>query len=325
MILVLLGDVMLGRGVAEEVPRHSPTWFWGDLLPLLREADLVAANLECALTLHDEAWRPGEKVFHFRGPPGAIGVLHAGHVGLASLANNHVMDFGEAGLLDTLRHVRDAGIATAGAGERLDDALRPALVSAGGVRVGLVAFTDNEPDWAADDMRAGTAWLDTDDVPGARAALEAGIRRARDAGAEFVVVSLHWGPNMVLRPPPHFRRIAEAAAEAGAGVLHGHSAHVPQGVGAHRGIPLLFDTGDVVDDYAVDPTLRNDRSFLYRLTVEGGAVRRLELVPIQLEYARVRLARPGEAEPLLARTEALSAELGTLLRREGGGLVWAGG
>jgi len=75
MNLVLLGDLMLGRGVGEEVPRHPPEWFWGDVLPLLREADLVVANLECALTVHREEWRPEEKAFHFRGPPEAVEVL----------------------------------------------------------------------------------------------------------------------------------------------------------------------------------------------------------------------------------------------------------
>lgn len=322
MNLVLLGDVMLGRGVGEEVPRHPPEWFWDDVLPLLRGADLVVANLECALTVHREEWRPEEKVFHFRGPPEAVDVLRAGNVRLVSLANNHAMDFCESGLRDTLRHLAAAGIATAGAGGDLAEALEPAIVTGGGVRVGMVAFTDNEPDWAAGASRPGVAWLDTDDARAASAALEAGILRARAAGAEFVIGSLHWGPNMVLRPPERFRRLARRAAESGAGVLHGHSAHVPQGIGVHGGCPLLFDAGDFLDDYAVDPALRNDRSFLYRLAIEGGAVRRLELVPVQLEYARVRIARPGEAEPLLVRTEALSGELGTVLRREGERLVW---
>lgn len=322
MILVLVGDLMLGRGVGEEVPRHTAEWFWGDALPLLREADLVVGNLECALTLQDEAWKPEEKVFHFRGPPRAVTVLRAANLGVVSLANNHAMDYGERGLLDTLRHVRDAGLGTAGAGVDLEAARQPALVEAGGLRVGVVAFTDNEPEWAAGVARPGVAWLDTDDAGAARDALAAGIRQAREAGAEFVIVSLHWGPNMVLRPPAHFQRLARAAAESGAGVLHGHSAHVPQGVGIHHGCPLLFDSGDFLDDYAVDPVLRNDRSFLYRLTVEGGAIRRMALVPVQLEYARVRLARPEEAEPLLARTQALSAELGTTLVQEGGCLVW---
>jgi poly-gamma-glutamate synthesis protein (capsule biosynthesis protein) len=324
MNLVLLGDLMLGRGVGEEVPRHPPEWFWGDVLPLLREADLAVANLECALTMHREEWRPEEKAFHFRGPPEAVEVLHAGNVRVVSLANNHAMDYQVTGLRDTLRHLGAEGIATAGAGEDLAEALEPAIVTIRGIRVGMAAFTDNEPDWAAGACRPGVAWLDTDDVAAARAALEGGILRARAGGAEFVIASLHWGPNMVLRPPRRFRRLARAAIESGAGVLHGHSAHVPQGIGVHRGCPLLFDTGDFLDDYAMDPDLRNDRSFLYRLAVEGGAVRRLELVPVQLEYARVRIARPGEAEPLLARTEALSRELGTVLRREGERLVWEG-
>src|SRR5437762_2017412 len=91
MILALVGDVMLGRGVAEEIERsgRAPESFWGDTLPLLRQADLVVAGLECAVTRHPVPWAHWPKVFHFNAPPQAIDVLHAAGVQLVSLANNH--------------------------------------------------------------------------------------------------------------------------------------------------------------------------------------------------------------------------------------------
>src|SRR6059058_2005009 len=116
MLLALVGDVMLGRGVAEEIARRPPESFWGDTLPLLREADLVVAGLECAVTTHPVPWTRWPKVFHFKTPPQATDVLRAAGVQLVSLANNHVLDFGVQGLLDTLDHLDAAGIAHAGAG-----------------------------------------------------------------------------------------------------------------------------------------------------------------------------------------------------------------
>src|SRR5215211_2756405 len=101
MLLALVGDVMLGRGVAEEIARRPPESFWGDALPLLRQANLVVAGLECAITSHSIPWTRTPKVFHFRAPPEAVEVLRAAGVGMVSLANNHTLDFEVEGLLDT--------------------------------------------------------------------------------------------------------------------------------------------------------------------------------------------------------------------------------
>jgi poly-gamma-glutamate synthesis protein (capsule biosynthesis protein) len=101
-------------------------------------------------------------------------------------------------------------------------------------------------------------------------------------------------------------------------VYYGHSAHVFQGVEVYRGKPILYDTGDFIDDYAVDERLRNDRSFVFLVSVEGGEFRRLELFPVVLSYACTGLAAGGVREEILRRMERLSAEMGTrFLRREG--------
>ncbi len=311
MRMALLGDVMLGRLVGEAVPRRAPESFWGDVLPLLRGADLVVANLECAVTTHARPWTRTPKVFHFRAPPEAVNVLRAAGVRLVSLANNHVLDFEERGLADTLLHLDAAGIVHAGAGVDLEAAESPALVEAGGVRVGVVAATDNEPDWEAGPGKPGTSWLP---VVADEAILDRVGRRAAEArgrGADLVVLSLHWGPNMVVRPPEEFRRFARGVLERGVDLVHGHSSHVFQGVEVHRGKPVLYDTGDFLDDYAVDPVLRNDLSLLFLAEVEGGAVRELRMVPVRLELAVVNRARGDDLEDVVARMKALCAELGT--------------
>jgi poly-gamma-glutamate synthesis protein (capsule biosynthesis protein) len=126
---------------------------------------------------------------------------------------------------------------------------------------------------------------------------------------------------MVERPRDLFRRFARAVVDLGADVYYGHSAHVFQGVEICRGKPILYDTGDFIDDYAVDPRLRNDRSFLFRLSLENGALERLELFPVSLPYARVERARGAEREAILDRMVGLSAELGTAFDRSEDGLV----
>ena len=320
--LALTGDVMLGRGVNETLRSMRPEEPWGDVLPLLSSADLRILNLECAITEHRRPWSRTHKVFHFRADPLAIGVLTAARVDACSLANNHTLDFEEQGLLDTLVHLETAGIRYVGAGRNQEEAARPVLLEGG---VALVAFTDNEPPFAARPDKPGTNYLPVSLEPEVLRRVEEAIEAAREAGANTVVISNHWGPNMVERPKESFRRFARAVVDRGADVYYGHSAHVFQGVEIYRGKPILYDTGDFIDDYAVDPALRNDRSFLFCVSVEGGDLRRLELFPVALPYAKVELARGTEQGAILDRMVGLSAEMGTTFERREDRLVFEPG
>lgn len=311
--LALAGDVMLGRGVNDELKHMRPGEPWGDVLPLLRGADVTIVNLECAITTHEQQWSRTPKVFHFRANPQAVEVLKAAHVAAASLANNHTLDFDTQGLLDTLAHLDRAGIHHAGAGRDLAQAARPAIVNVpgSGERVGLVAFSDNEAPFAVGVNMPGINYLPVSLEPHTLQRVDAAINSARNAGADIVVFSNHWGPNMVERPPPHFQAFARKVIDLGADVYYGHSAHLFQGVEIYRGKPILYDTGDFLDDYAIDPVLRNDQSFLFRLTLNKCCLRRVELFPVLLTFAKVQRATGAERGSIMKRMLKLSSEMGT--------------
>jgi poly-gamma-glutamate capsule biosynthesis protein CapA/YwtB (metallophosphatase superfamily) len=323
--LALTGDVMLGRGVAETLDHHQhPEEPWGDVWPLLDDADLRIINLECAITNSEQPWIRTPKVFHFRAPPSAIETLRAARIDACSLANNHTLDFEEQGLIDTLEQLDAAGIRHAGAGRNREEAAHPAIlaVRADPVRrVALLAFTDNEPPFAAGTDQPGTNHLPVSLRPDVLLRVQRTVAAVREVGVETVIFSNHWGPNWVLRPRELFRRFARAVIDLGVDIYYGHSAHVFQGVEIYRGKPILYDTGDFIDDYAVDPRMRNDWSFLFRVSVEEGRFARLDLTPVKLSYARVDLAQGGEREKILERMEGLSAEMGTVFTRHEGALT----
>jgi poly-gamma-glutamate synthesis protein (capsule biosynthesis protein) len=125
---------------------------------------------------------------------------------------------------------------------------------------------------------------------------------------------------MRLRPPPHFRAFAHALLEGGADVFHGHSAHVFQGIEIYQGKPILYDCGEFVDDYAVDPVLRNDWGLMYRLWLEEKRVREVELIPLLIDHCQVNLATGPNQEAIAKRIQMLSAELGSKVLCEGGRL-----
>jgi poly-gamma-glutamate capsule biosynthesis protein CapA/YwtB (metallophosphatase superfamily) len=301
--LALGGDTMLGRGVAEHLATHPVRSLFGeDLLDVLADTDGMLVNLECCISERGAPW-PG-RVFHFRAPPIAVEALNLLGVRWVTLANNHALDYGQAALLDTLEHLRRSGIAAAGAGENTTTAGAPVRVDLGGTAMTLLSFTDHPAAYAAGPGRPGVAYADVHH--GLPDWLWDTVRRLSLETAPLLV-SPHWGPNMTSRPPGYIRRAAAALRAAGAALIAGHSAHVFHGVTDH----VLFDLGDLVDDYAADPVLRNDLGLLWLLTVKDTVATTVQAVPLHLGYCHTTLARGDDATWIRRRFRRACAALGT--------------
>lgn len=309
--VAFLGDLMLGRGISRRLRDRTPDWFWGDTLPVLRQAAAVVANLESPLTTSDTRWRRSWKMFHFRADPSASAILERGKVRIVCLANNHMLDFSEAGLLDTLDTLDAAGIAHAGAGRDAAGAAAPAMLSLPTLTLGLFAATDNMRAFAAGPDRPGTNVLEFDDMPGPLSWVERSVSELRGRGADLVVLSLHWGPNMRRTPSRRFRRFAHAAIERGVDVVHGHSAHVVQAVERHGPGLVLYDTGNFIDDYWKFPLRRTVTSFVFLLDLQEGRPLRLRMVPVRIHPLPPRLATGRDFEAVTRRMAALCAAFGT--------------
>jgi poly-gamma-glutamate capsule biosynthesis protein CapA/YwtB (metallophosphatase superfamily) len=318
--LALAGDVMLARGVNEMIQEHGPRYPWGDLIPLAREADLFLINLECVIAESGEPFLP-QRVFYFRADPQAMQVLAEGGVDYVTLANNHAMDYQGPALLETIRHLDERGIANAGAGKDIEEAARFALLEARGIKVGVVAFADHFPEYAATPTGPGTNVIRITTEPPNFSRVEHSIQVARAAGADLVVFSIHWGPNMRHAPPDEFKQFARAILDAGADIFHGHSAHIFQGIEIYKGKPIFYDTGDLIDDYYVDSAYKNDQQFLFLVTATGSRVEHIELVPVLISQAQANIAQGVAADPILERMQSLSSAMGTERRREGDHLV----
>jgi poly-gamma-glutamate capsule biosynthesis protein CapA/YwtB (metallophosphatase superfamily) len=311
--IALLGDVMLGRAVAERLADVPPAEVWEpEVRELCRSCDLVICNLECCISTRGEPTeRVRHKPFFFRGPPQAVRSLEAIGVGAAGLANNHALDYGVEALIETLELLGEAGIAVAGSGRGESEARRGAIVEAGGRRLGLVAVSDHPREFAADRDSPGIAYGDL------RRAIPDWLadELARlDRECDQVVAFPHWGPNMTTEPASWQRRAAAELQEAGADLVAGHSAHVFHGAGWGRRGPLLYDLGDALDDYAVDPRLRNDLGVLAIWRPADPEVE-LELVGLDLGYCRTRLAAGHDAEWIAQRLAQACEPLGTRVER----------
>jgi poly-gamma-glutamate synthesis protein (capsule biosynthesis protein) len=313
--LALAGDTMLGRSVAHTLARTPPEALVApEVRAALAEADLVVLNLECCISERGEPWAAPGKRFFFRAPPRAVELLVLLGVDCVTLANNHALDYGVNALADTLDHLAAAGIATVGAGADLEQARRPAMLTAGGLRVAVLGITDHPADFAAGPDRPGVAFADLGpQVP------DWLLQSVREAGAQtdVTLVTPHWGPNMTTAPVDHVRRAAAALVDAGATLIAGHSAHLPHGVAG----PVLYDLGDFLDDYRVDPRLRNDLSLLFLVTLDEAGPLRLEALPLKLEYCHTRPAAGEDATWIRHRFRAACAALDTSVETVGGRLT----
>jgi poly-gamma-glutamate capsule biosynthesis protein CapA/YwtB (metallophosphatase superfamily) len=313
--VALAGDTMLGRTVADEIDRTGRAPFDEEVVAVAGEADLFVLNLECCVSARGERWPSPGKPFFFRAPPVAAELLAGIGVDCVTLANNHALDYGAEALLDTLDHLRAAGVAWVGAGPDAEAARAAHVLSARDVRLAVIGASDHPRDFAAGPDRPGIAYADLGaDARGDWLADAVGAARER---ADSVLVACHWGPNMTVAPPGYIKAAARMLVAAGATLVAGHSAHVVHGAAGR----VLYDLGDFVDDYAVDRRLRNDLGLLFLVELDGDGPRALEAIPLKLDFCRTRLARGDDVEWMARRFTRACAELGTEVTRRGGRLV----
>jgi poly-gamma-glutamate synthesis protein (capsule biosynthesis protein) len=329
--ILLTGDVMLGRGIDQilanpntpeiyepfcrsaldyvglaetkngAIPRQvTPAYVWGDALPEMLAADLRIVNLETAVTCCDV---PAPKGINYRCHPANLGCLTAARIDCCVLANNHVLDWGEEGLIETLQALDATGLSYCGAGRDDQQAERPAVLQLpGGGRVLVYAFGHSSsgvpPSWAAGPGRPGIHFLADHDraLQRIRARVTAEKRRG-----DLAILSIHWGPNWGYDVPERDRRFADQLVdEAGIDVVHCHSSHHPKAIELWHGKPILYGCGDFLNDYegiSGHESFRADLVVAYRIELDAnGRCSALELLPYRIAKFRLNRASDEESE-----------------------------
>jgi len=300
----LMGDVMIGRLVNEFLDNAPAQAIWGDLLDELHATDLNVINLEAALTTSTEMF---PKVFNFKASPEKVRSLLEGRIDVVNLANNHILDYATQGMLETFTTLENAHILHVGAGKSLKEARKPVIMTRQGITIGVLGATDNEPEWAATEQRAGIRYLKVGDLETALS----DIRPLRKK-VDILIFSYHWGPNMRQMPTEQFVQFAHQLIDHGVDIFHGHSAHIFQGIEEYKHGVILYDTGDFIDDYVVDPWLRNDQSFLFLIEANQAGYQKLRMIPTEIHDFCAQRARGRQAKEIQTRMEDLSIQITAL-------------
>jgi poly-gamma-glutamate capsule biosynthesis protein CapA/YwtB (metallophosphatase superfamily) len=355
IIIMLTGDVMLGRGIdqilrhsvnpliheeymhsaigyvtlAEEkngpIPRNAPAeYVWGDALALLREYEprVRIINLESAVTTSDAAW-PGKGI-NYRMHPANVDVLRAARIDCAVLSNNHVIDWGRNGLLETLETLHRAGVKTAGAGANAAEAEAPAIfeVPEGRVLVFAMAHasTGVPPQWAATSAGSGVHLLPDLSRETALNIAKQIKSRPRKPG-DRVIVSIHWGGNWGYHIPAEQERFAKTLIDQGVDVVHGHSSHHPKRVEVYHGRLILYGAGDLINDYegiGGYEEFRPELSLIYLPKLaKSGSFESMLLIPMRMRRFRLNRATEEERNWLLHLLERESRGLQFEIAKDG--------
>lgn len=312
MKIALMGDVMLGRLVNQMLKECDVDYPWGNILPILKKTDFRICNLECVISNRGRPWSSTPKVFHFRTDEKNVDVLKIAKIDMVSIANNHVLDYEDDALSQMLKILDENKIQHAGAGRNFLEAEKAAMGSVDSKKIGMIAITDNEPEWEAASDKPGVFYVPIY-VKDKRAQYL--FKRIKELCKEvdFLIVSAHWGPNWGYDPPKEQIPFAHALIDAGADLIFGHSGHIFRGIEIYKNKPIIYCAGDFIDDYAVDEIERNDESFLFVIDSDLTDGCKIYLYPTIIHQFQAQLAVSARKKSILNKMQKLCADLGTLM------------
>lgn len=331
----MCGDVMTGRGIDQVLPHpsnpliHEPymksakgyielaemangpipqsvdfSYIWGDALEEFERLapDLRMVNLETSITRSEDYWK--YKEIHYRMNPENIPCITAAKIDYCSLANNHVLNWGYSGLIETLETLKKVNVKSSGAGRNLTEAETPAVMEVRGKgRVIVFSFgsvTSGIPvSWAATEDKPGVNLLKDMSDKTVRHIKEK-VQEVKQQG-DIVVISIHWGGNWGYEIPREQTEFAHMLIEdAGVDVIHGHSSHHVKGIEVYRDKPIIYGCGDFLDDYegiSGYEDFRDDLGLMYFVSMEPLTrnLVYLRTTPTQIKHFKVNRASRGDA------------------------------
>lgn len=275
--LQAVGDIMLGRTVGDQVlAKGAPVVFAG-VRAILDQADVLVGNLECAITAGDQSQ---SKSFTLKAPPETAQALGMAGFDVLSLANNHALDFGAAGLADTQAALHQYGIQTVGAGMDAASAHAPLLVERNGLRLAFLGYADVMPEnsgfdartWIAGPATPGLAWADLDQI---KADVSAAKRQA-----DLVIVLLHSGYELNSTVSFDQRKQAQTAIDAGAVLVIGSHPHILQSIERYHGGLIAYSLGNFVFDQYKGVL---NATVILRVLLDRSGLVRYDYVPVVIE------------------------------------------
>ena len=298
--IIAAGDILLDRGVGEYLEKRGYAYPYAAIKDEIIKGDIAVANLECPLTDSGNAILKRPELI-FKGSELNGAALKGAGFDLLNLANNHTMDQGREGLINTIKVLEGSGILPFGAGMTRSEARKPVFVEKGKTRIGFLGYSDFPPEgYMYDEEKADVARPDIK-------SLSEEVGRAREQ-CDFLVVTFHWGKEFDYYPGDRQREMAHAAIEKGADIIIGHHPHVVQSVEAYKGKLVFYSLGNFVFDRQLPKG--TDESVIIDITIDNGGWKRIRIVPVTIEDCKPVVAQGHAADAILDKLKVYSADYG---------------
>jgi len=306
-----VGDIMLGRGVEYHLNNQGRdyTFPFREVVDVLKSGDIVFGNLEVPMTDSEHGLDPSGKYVIKSSKKAVESIKYAGF-NVLNLANNHIMDYYEKGLLDTIDALEEYEIMYFGAGKNISEARKPAILTVKGIKIAFLGYTDMaEYVYKGDPMISFVAGEDKSGVaPRKYDLIKEDMEKIRDT-VDLLVISLHWGVENSFEVTGEQREFAYKLIDDGADVILGHHPHRFQGVEIYKNKPIIYSLGNFIFD---QNDKLNQESFIVDMVFTGNKLSSLELLPIRvIDKTHVTMPKGQSAMEMLNRELELCGKLGS--------------
>ena len=262
--LAFAGDILLDGFVGEQIGRYGVNFPFVKVASVLQKADLAFANLETPVSVRGE---PADKMFAFRSKPAALGGLSYAGIDGVSLANNHILDYGQTAMLDTLIHLDKYKIGHTGAGKNIEEAYKPYTKTVKGKRIAMLGVSR---------VLSGPSWYAGKNSPGAASAytpepLMSAIKQSAKDN-DYTIVYIHWNEEFKDYPEKYARTLAKQMIDSGADIILGAHSHCLMGIEYYKHKPIYYSLGNFVFNRSTRGGEKTLHSMLVNFTLSDAGV-----------------------------------------------------
>lgn len=305
----IVGDLLMDGSVRKQIDKFGVEYPWEKVQEYFQNDDITIGNLETSITTKGSKWE--DKQFNFKSDPKNVKAMKDAGIDLVSLANNHSLDFGYDGFLDTLNYLDEGDIKRVGGGKNKEEALKGVVIDKNGYKVGILAFSRVIPsvDWYATNNRPGLLGLYDSHV---KHVLERITEMKKEV--DILVLSVHWGVELSTVPRDEEIILAKKLIDAGADIIMGHHPHVLQGIEIYKGKPIFYSLGNFV--FGVKNELTSN-TMIAQINYTDGKVDYIKIVPCTIVGGRPIPVEDEKRLEKIAEINLLSKKFNTKINSHG--------
>ena len=297
-----VGDVLLDRGVRKLIETNNINYPFEKIAQQIKSNDLNFFNLETPIVNKNEGYRINKR-FSFRSDPELISGLKFAGFNIASVANNHTIDYGKSGFLRTMTYLKNDSILPVGGGSNQNEAFTPIIINKNGEKFAFFGFLEF--------LLEGVVFMDSQPYPafGDNDRLCSEIRKIRK-DVDYIIISFHWGQEGAVIPTSKQIEIAHEVVDAGADLIIGHHPHVLQSIETYKGKLILYSLGNFIFDNT--DKLQNETA-IFQCVFEKGKLINPHLIPIEIKNTQPQLADSLSRIDIFAHLSKVSKHFNTKL------------